>query len=183
MVRKTSAEAYRKISESGLLSAARWQVYDVAYQAGPLTANQVAKILEERGNTLATVRKNTHARLTELRDLGVIEEQGTVICPVTGMRVIQWDVTGKLPQEPVKHIDDRVNSLCEKAEKLQAQLDQTLQELRAITDGYCPACMSLELRSFPSGNQTLFACLECKFVHCAEDRKRYKHKVRNEEAA
>ena len=36
-------------------------------------------------------------RLGELRDIGVVTELGTVSCPITGRRVILWDVTSKLP--------------------------------------------------------------------------------------
>lgn len=79
MIRNTSVDAYITIKNNGLLSAKRWIVYHILFEHGPLTGMEV------------------RARLNELRALSVAEEQGVRVCSVTGMRVILWDVTQRLP--------------------------------------------------------------------------------------
>ncbi len=99
-MRETSIEAYRTIKEQGLLSKRRMDVYESLYRCGPATAMAVFNELSKnRGNKVAA---NVYARLSELRTRGVVEELGEVICSITGMRVIQWAVTNKLPVEPKK---------------------------------------------------------------------------------
>lgn len=95
MIRDTSIEAFRTIQESGLLSRARWQVYEVLFHNGPATRGEVD--LHYRKKYGGQNYSNVSARLNELRDMGVVEELGTRECTVTGMQVIFWDVTSKLP--------------------------------------------------------------------------------------
>lgn len=98
MTRQTSIDAYNAINESGLLSSARFQVYDALYSCGPATAMQIFNFMNKRrGNKVAA---NVYARLSELRDFGVVRETGTIKCETTGMSVIQWDVTSNLPVKP-----------------------------------------------------------------------------------
>lgn len=101
MHRKTSIEAYKTIEAQGLLSRRRFQVYRCLFKHGPLTRNQLSEILAVRYGT--RINPNlVSSRLIELRDRGVVEEQGERICTLTGMTVIQWDVTDRLPVEPPK---------------------------------------------------------------------------------
>ncbi len=93
MVRDTSIEAYREIRDNGLLSRKRLEVYDILYRHGPLTGAQVSKRSAGHSAVSETVRN----RITELRDMGAVTECGTVDCPITGKRVILWDVTANLP--------------------------------------------------------------------------------------
>lgn len=96
MVRKTSIEAYNQIKNNGLLSERRMQVYDLLYKYGPLTALQV---IDHFRRTLINFSStgNLSTRLSELRDMGVVEELGTTKCPIGGRNVILWDVTDRLP--------------------------------------------------------------------------------------
>lgn len=92
MIRETSVEAYNKIKENGLLSKRRWQVYDVLFHNGPATAMELRNRFPK-----GTVDSQIRARLNELRDLGVVHEKSERECRVTGMRVIEWEVTDRLP--------------------------------------------------------------------------------------
>lgn len=95
MTRQTSIEAYHTIKENGLLSERRWQVYDLVFRHGPLTGNQLIQLARKEYPMLNTGAFNI--RLSELRKMGVVEEIRTVVCPVTGHNVIEWDVTDRLP--------------------------------------------------------------------------------------
>lgn len=100
MIRSTSVETYRRIRDDGLLSKKRMEVYDVLFRHGPLTATQVAQKMP--GHKSQSVGANVHARLGELRATGCVAEVGETECPVTGNRVLLWDVTKDLPVKPVK---------------------------------------------------------------------------------
>lgn len=103
MVRKTSLEAYNLIKENGLLSKRRMEIYFALYEHGPCTANELFK--KTKGFN-GVVQANLHARLGEMRDLGVVEEVTERVCGVTGRLVIVWDVTDRIPfklDKPVKH--------------------------------------------------------------------------------
>lgn len=98
MVRDTSIEAYRAIEESGLLSQRRHQVYKTLFEYGPCTANELAKNFWKMEFKIPrNVNLNIVTRLGELRDLGVAKEVRTRQCSITGMNVIEWDVTSNLP--------------------------------------------------------------------------------------
>lgn len=95
MTRVTSAAAYHEIVARKLLPKARLRAYTDVYEHGPVTSRE----LEDR-----TGDPNGHRRLRDLADLGVVEEAGTRVCRVTGMEVIAWDVTGKLPSGRVQQV-------------------------------------------------------------------------------
>jgi hypothetical protein len=98
MVRQTSITAYNQIKEEGLLSERRWQVYDTLFNHGPCTANELAKHFEKMNFLLpGNVNLNIVTRLGELRNMGVVSELKERPCRVTGMTVIEWDVTDRLP--------------------------------------------------------------------------------------
>lgn len=100
-IRETSAAAYETIKENGLLSEKRFRVYSILFHNGPLIGSEVARIYKElygRTSNSETIRN----RLTELRDSGAAFEAGRAIDKNTGMKVILWDVTSKLPVRPEK---------------------------------------------------------------------------------
>ena len=88
--RDTSAEAYRTICDSGLLGLVHKHVYSTVYRHGPMTANEAFE--EMRRMLVHRYRhdSNTHARFTELRDMGCLKEVGTRPCNITGRRAILW---------------------------------------------------------------------------------------------
>lgn len=94
MKRQTSIDVYRKIKEQGLLVGRRMMVYEALYKIGPATTNELFKYIH---GTTTINQPNIHARLAELREMGCVMELGTVVCSVTKNKVIQFDVTDKIP--------------------------------------------------------------------------------------
>ena len=90
-----------RLKAKGLLSKKRFQVYEILYNSGPLTAAQVSNLWEAKFGKLPN-SETIRPRLTELRDRGVAAEKGTKICPIMGNRAILWDVTSNLPTKPIK---------------------------------------------------------------------------------
>jgi hypothetical protein len=98
MVRKTSVEVYRRIEEEGLLSLRRSQVYKVLYEGGPMTGGEVAvkvKAMFGAWGHSETIRN----RLTELRDMGCVDEIGEVKCPISGNQVYLYETNNNIPKK------------------------------------------------------------------------------------
>jgi len=96
MVRDTSIEIYRKITDEGLLSKKRQQVYDIIFHHGPMTGSQVAakyKLMYSSAKHSESIRN----RITELVKQKVVKEVGVKECPITGNKVLWFDVTADLP--------------------------------------------------------------------------------------
>jgi uncharacterized protein YwgA len=96
MIRDTSIEVYHEIEANGLLSKKRLEVYKILYESGPLTGAQVSRM---HGNIYGanTVSETVRNRITELFDMGVVQEVSKGPCPITEREVIFWDVTKNLP--------------------------------------------------------------------------------------
>lgn len=95
MVRRTSIDAYREIERNGLLSRRRWEVYEILYHHGPLTANGVANFFPATHNAHGS---NVHARINELIEHGCVCELGKKE-ETTGMLNYVYDVTDDLPRK------------------------------------------------------------------------------------
>lgn len=94
-VRETSIEAFKAITNNGLLSKRRMEVYSALFDHGPCTGselNHMMSLSQKRGS-----HANVLTRLGELRNFGVAKELGERRCLITGRMVIEWDVTDKLP--------------------------------------------------------------------------------------
>lgn len=98
-VRETSEEAFRYLIESGILSEQRARTYTALYRRGPGTSAEIIMTMLA-GVKVRTLTQN-RARFTELRDMGLARELGTVTCQVTGRRAILWDVTGRVEPLPL----------------------------------------------------------------------------------
>lgn len=96
-VRQTSLWAYEEIKANGLLSERRWQVYDVLFRFGPLTGNEILSHLKREYGVFAGNAPSIVSRCGELRAMGCVQEVRQRACSVTGMKVIEWDVTDRLP--------------------------------------------------------------------------------------
>lgn len=96
MVRDTSIDAYYEIRDNGLLSERRFEVYDCLYRIKEGTASEVFQEFRKvYGKNISS--NGSGSRLSELRDMGVIQEKGTKVCPITGQTVILWTTTNQLP--------------------------------------------------------------------------------------
>lgn len=122
-VRKTSIDVFRQIEAEGLLSARRMEVYRILFEHGPMTTNEVFQHARLHGNP--NYRHNSHARMSELRELGVVEELGTKECSATGRTAILWDVTDSLPSgtvssSPARPSRERMREAIEETRELYA---------------------------------------------------------------
>ena len=124
MVRDTSIQAYQTIEANGLLSEMRWNTYDCLYRHGPMTSSELDERMKKEGTL---TRRSSQPRLHELRERGCVRELDKVLCSITGLTVIQWDVTSNLPAAVV---NSSVNPT-------KAQMHSAHQWLRAVTDFYC----------------------------------------------
>lgn len=130
-IRKSSIEAYNFLKDNDLLGEKQFKVYDILFDKGPLTANEINQFF---GNA-NIVNKNIHARLVELRDYGLVEEIDTRECCITKRIVIEWDVTDRktpirkkiILTKQIKEIDKKIIKLQEKRQKLMRQLNQNLE--------------------------------------------------------
>jgi hypothetical protein len=127
MTRQTSIEVYREIKENGLLSKRRQEVFEVLFKHGPMTSGEAFYIMNVYKPDGALTQ--SRARFTELRNLGVIKENGTKKCNVTGKCAIVWEVTNNVPKNVPKNktidlkyklnaIDFKINELFEKRKSI-----------------------------------------------------------------
>jgi DNA-binding Lrp family transcriptional regulator len=114
-------DVYREILRSGVLSSKRLAVYEYLFNFGPLTGGQVQKAL---GNGVSESVRN---RITELVKMGAVYEIGEVSCPVTGRRVLLFDVTSKMP---VSY--ERVKS----KKEIIRELEEEVRNLKKIIKGF-----------------------------------------------
>lgn len=110
--RDTQIAAFKAVTESGLLSQRRQQVYKYIYFAGPTTVRQCIKGLG--------LEFRHSGRFTELETLGLIEEIGKTKCDTTGHMVTVYDITDR------NYVD---RSLLKKRGKTP---ERSLREVRAI---------------------------------------------------
>ena len=69
---------------------------------------------------------NSAARFSELRDIGVIQEIRERTCQVTGMNVIEWDVTDQLPIKRIQKVSRKAmkKKLLEKIAGVGGMIDE-----------------------------------------------------------
>ena len=91
--RQTSIDCYNQIKSEGLLSKMRLKVYEAILRKAPCTSGEAFATMTTKENQISQSR----ARFTELIELGVIYEVRSRKCSITGMNVIEWDLTDKLP--------------------------------------------------------------------------------------
>lgn len=98
MTRQTSIDAYREAIKSGLVGRKQAHALRIISEHGPMTSNEVFNVMrreaEDKGDTF-NFDSNTRARMTELREAGLIYETGTVRDPFTNRTVIQWEIVTK----------------------------------------------------------------------------------------
>jgi len=131
MIRDTSIDAYRKIEAEGLLSKLKWDVYSCLFKHGPMTQGETWKKHFPKSQ-----RHNICPRFAELERYGVIKSVGTKPCPVSGVEVMLWDVTSKLPKRDKR--DFRFEALKAK-KRYQKAKDSYRQALEKWKSAGCPA--------------------------------------------
>lgn len=95
MIRQTSVDAYHAIRDEGLISKRKFEVYEILFHHGPLTAHEI--VYMARSKYPLANQTGFNARLSELKTLGLAIEVGEKINPVSGKLNYLWDVTDKRP--------------------------------------------------------------------------------------
>lgn len=126
--RQTSIDCYNKIKASGLLSRRRFEVYECLLNNSPATAGELCDLM---GGSSVIRHGSVNGRLTELRQSGAIQEVGTRICKITGMNVIEWDLTDRLP---IKVKKEKTKTKKEKVEDVLAMIKILGEKLIAESD-------------------------------------------------
>lgn len=101
--RATSLQAYAEIKEEGLLSKMRFYVYDMIYRHQPVNISQLIEIAKDDGTQIINTG-SISGRISELVDRGVIEEDHTAPCPMTGRNTVFWKITPRIPKEPKRKL-------------------------------------------------------------------------------
>jgi uroporphyrinogen-III synthase len=96
-MRETTAEAYRKAKESGLIKGLKLQVFHIICTVGPITANELRSRIDDKSNSGVY-----STRLSELERMGVIRGLEKRKCRVTGNMAIEWEATGEPPRKVEK---------------------------------------------------------------------------------
>ena len=118
--RETSHEAYRQIKAKGLLSRQLLGVYAALVKYGARTATELAECMRLNDVRATGIRHMVSRRLPELRDLGVVAEDGIRECRVTGRSCVTWKATGFLPR-PVERKQTRLQRAEARIETLEAE--------------------------------------------------------------
>lgn len=98
--RETSVDAFYDAIDSGTIGSGRQLVWFALRALGSGTANEAFEYLKaerfryDDADAVGAARRlrNISARLTELRDLGLVREAGTRRCRITGKRCIVWSI-------------------------------------------------------------------------------------------
>jgi len=82
-VRFTSVKAFKEEMENGNIPKARKRVFEYLFYNGPKTGAELDYEMRY---------PSAHKRLSELRDMTLIQEAGKRSCSVTGKDAVEWDV-------------------------------------------------------------------------------------------
>ena len=125
-----------------MLNDTRFRVYDALFRHGPLTGGELFRVGVKNGYWLGSkIKGSICARLTELRQQGVTEEQGVQRCSYTGKKAIVWDVTDRLP---IKLDKNRKPSNKKIIEDLKTEIRRLKKVLFSVENRelYCSRCNS-----------------------------------------
>jgi len=90
MISETSINAYKVITESGLLRGLQYDVYEYIHLCVTTTQPRAVRHFQDMKSSIVP-------RFAELERMGVIEKIGEVRNEETGMPVDEWSITGRLP--------------------------------------------------------------------------------------
>ena len=120
MTAQTSIETYHAIIDSGLLSEKRQRVYELFFNSEKsLTGAEVSELYKQRYAT-SKHSETIRNRITELKEMGVICENGVVDCQFTGRSVMSFCTTNNLPEK------------LEKKETLNEKLNKIISDIKEL---------------------------------------------------
>lgn len=148
MKRKTSLEAFEYIKSNGLLTKREFQVYEILFEHGPLTAHEIVSIARKKYNLPDANQTGWNSRTGIMEKAGVIENVGEKAHPTSGRLNILWDVTDKkpLPREKKNPLDVlRVKILKQKVKvtKESRKLNQLIGEWKNKPSRTMKTCRSI----------------------------------------
>jgi hypothetical protein len=100
-INQNSMDAFNHIKKNGLLSDKRLKVYQI-FVGNPdgLTGSEVSDIYKKNYPT-SQHSETIRNRITELRDMGVLDEVGNVICKFTKRTVMKYRTNTNIPTKLV----------------------------------------------------------------------------------
>jgi|GEM_PF-2993311 len=119
MTRQTSIDVYREIKEQGLISKMQFEVYDKAFEFGPITQGET---WDEHFSDLQ--RHTVAPRFAEMKKIGILAVVGKRKCRYSGRICEEWDVTSKRPVTiaPTKSKDKIIAELQAENKELRKKL-------------------------------------------------------------
>jgi hypothetical protein len=135
-----SVKTFREITENGLLSLRRRQVYTAIHEMEkekktPYTMGEVAWKVANNYKFPKNYRHNTIARLCELEEAGVVERVGERKCTFSGHLCTTWRTVNALPIKKKKKKkvtkDEVIKQLTQENRELKIQLRKALRGRRS----------------------------------------------------
>lgn len=107
-VQETSKEAFKHGMDSGLIKGLTSEIFAIILEYGPLTQ----AMGHERYCSLISKRtlRSVCPRFSELKDMGVIEQDRVDECQITGRKAIYWKVVTSCPaniKKPKKKMSNK----------------------------------------------------------------------------
>jgi hypothetical protein len=136
--RNTSKEAYDEISDNGLLSKRRFQVYHILYNFGPMTAGEIFQKGLEFDFWGINAKATICTRCGELKDRQVATIIGTRKDQYSKFNNWIWDVTDGLPVSPPKKVSSKtkINKLKSAIKFLMPKVNkQSQDQVKLILQG------------------------------------------------
>jgi len=107
-VQQTSVDVYRKGLDSGLIKNLAAEVFALIMEYGPISSRMVHQRYCDQIQQRDT--RSVCPRISELKDLGVIEQSHVEPCQVTGNKAIYWRIAMACPahiQKPKKKLSNK----------------------------------------------------------------------------
>jgi hypothetical protein len=121
-INQNSLDAFNHIKKNGLLSDKRLKVYQIfLHNPNGLTGSEVSDIYKKNypsSQHSETIRN----RITELRDMGVLDEVGNVPCRFTKRTVMKYKVNTNMPTKLVVK------------KSLNTNIDEIISDLKRVWD-------------------------------------------------
>ena len=112
-INQNSLDAFNHIKKNGLLSDKRLKVYQIfVHNPQGLTGSEVSDIYKKNYPT-SQHSETIRNRITELRDMGVLDEVGNVVCSFTKRNVMKYKSNEKMPikLQPKKSLNTSIDEI------------------------------------------------------------------------
>lgn len=121
-INQNSMDAFNHIKKNGLLSDKRLKVYQIfMHYPDGLTGSEVSDIYKKHFPT-SQHSETIRNRITELRDMGVLDEVGNVECKFTKRTVMKYRVNTNMPTKLVAK------------KSLNTSIDEIILDLKRVWD-------------------------------------------------